>query len=89
MRNLIAYLAWRLGHKGFLTIASRTSLPAELIIQIYCDLDSLSDALALSSASQIFRNVSLEHAENIYFNLAPRCIEGEEYARALQLSRTA
>src|SRR4051794_3413667 len=67
-------------------MASHTSLPAELTIQIFYDLDSLSNALALSSTSRSFRNVWLEHADKIYLKLAPRCIEGEKYARALQLS---
>jgi hypothetical protein len=60
--------------------------PTELSIEVFFALDSLKDAISLAATSRRMRSIWVEHADVIYRVLAPRSIEGEKHARALQTS---
>ena len=58
-----------------------SSIPAELIIRIFCLLPSFSDIFALAAACRRFRSVWTENVTAIYRHVAPRSIPCERHAR--------
>ncbi|KAF2728870.1 hypothetical protein EJ04DRAFT_528288 [Polyplosphaeria fusca] len=58
----------------------------ETILEIFCNLDSLSDVFSLSATSWRFRWIWLVHSDYIYRRVGRRSIEGEKHAHALQMA---
>ena len=61
---------------GYLTL-----MPPELVIKIFCQLSSFSDAFALSTTSHRFQHIWLSNVDIIYCHVAPRSIACESEAR--------
>ena len=57
-----------------------SSIPAELIIRIFCLLPSFSDVFALAAACRRFRSVWTENVTTIYGHVSPRSIPCERHA---------
>ncbi|KAI9672309.1 MAG: hypothetical protein M1831_002125 [Alyxoria varia] len=57
------------------------SLPPELTIQVFSNLDSFHDVLALAAVNKRLHATWTENVPQIYRALAPRCVPCEKYAR--------
>ena len=58
-------------------------LPSEILLHCFSSSSSLWDVLHLAATCRWNRQIWIDNANTIYYNVSPRCIECRRYAHAL------